>query len=142
MLYFRIFCKKISKPRVKFSRDWTKNNSSGKVWENFENVWWKFNWKIEFLYFLGKFVAKNRNFGNNFIFLPQFFLVLGGVDPPAYATGWMRILILFAGSSRAGIYLEKAGAKVCRKNFWNGKKRVLGGNNISNLSALKWLAEI
>ena len=35
MLYCRLFCKKISKPRVKFSRVWTKNTI---VWGNFESV--------------------------------------------------------------------------------------------------------
>ena len=48
LLYFRLFCKRFSKPCVKFSRVWTKNNCLGKFWENFENFWWKFNGKIEF----------------------------------------------------------------------------------------------
>ena len=39
--------------------------------------------KWNFYLFLGKFVAKNRNFGNNIIFLQQFFPVRGGgVEPP------------------------------------------------------------
>ena len=38
----------------------------------------KIQWKIEFLSILGKFVAKNRNVGNNIIFLQQFFPVRGG----------------------------------------------------------------
>ena len=34
-----------------------------------------------FIYFLGKFVAKNRNFGNNIIFLQQFFPLRGELNP-------------------------------------------------------------
>ena len=93
MLYFRLFCKKISKPCGQFLRVWTKNTI---VWEILRNFW-KFLMKIQwknwiFLYFLGKFVAKNRNFGNNITFLQQFFSGSGGfkppkTPPPAYATG-------------------------------------------------------
>ena len=70
-----------------------------KLWENFENFWWKFNRKIEFLASFGKVVAKNRAFGNNTIFLEQFFRFRGGgtfpVFPPplaapmiGYNVGW------------------------------------------------------
>ena len=40
--------------------------------------------KLDFLYFLGKFVRKNRNFGNIIVFVQQFFPVRGGagVEPP------------------------------------------------------------
>ena len=34
--------------------------------------------KLNFYLFLGKVVAKNTSFGNNIIFLPQFFPVRGG----------------------------------------------------------------
>ena len=95
-LYFRLFCKNISKPCVEFSRVWTKNNCLGEFWENFENFWWKFNGKIEFYLFLGRFVDKNRNFGNNIIFLQQFFPVRGGVEPlpltPMRTLRWNRKL--------------------------------------------------
>ena len=60
-----------------------------KFWEYFWNFWWKFNRKMEFLSLLWKFVAKNRAFGNNIIFLQQFFPVRGVLNssyPPAYAT--------------------------------------------------------
>ena len=89
MLYFRLFCKKISKPCVKFSRFWTKNTI---VWGKFEKILKMLDEnameKLHFYLFLGKFVAKNRNFGNNIIFLQHFFR-FGGVEPPppAYATG-------------------------------------------------------
>ena len=45
--------------------------------------------KMNFYLFLGKHVAKNRAFGNNIIFLQQFFPVRGGgfYPPPAYVTG-------------------------------------------------------
>ena len=63
-----------------------------KLLENFEKIWKIFDEnsieKLNFYLFLGKFVAKNRNFGNNIIFLQQFFPVRGGGSnpPPAYAT--------------------------------------------------------
>ena len=62
---------------------WTKSTILGKIWENFENLWWNFYRKIEFLFFIFsclKFVTKNRAFGNNTIFLQQFFRV-GGISP-------------------------------------------------------------
>ena len=90
MLYFRLFCQKISKPCVKFSRVWTKNTI---VWEYFEKILKFFDEnsmeKLNFYLFFGKFVAKNRNFGINIIFLQQFSPVRGGLNPPnppAYAT--------------------------------------------------------
>ena len=56
----------------------------GKIWDNFENFWWKFNRKIEFLINFGKFVTLNRGFGNNTIFLQQFFRFRGeGNFPPS-----------------------------------------------------------
>ena len=45
----------------------------------------KIQWKNGiFPYFLGKFVAKSINFGNNILFIQQFFPVRGGVQthPP------------------------------------------------------------
>ena len=83
MQYFGLFCKKISKPCVKFSSVWTKNTIG---WENFENILKIFDEnsisKLKFYLFLGKFVAKNRNLGNNIIFLQQFFPVRGGGSNP------------------------------------------------------------
>ena len=38
--------------------------------------------KLNFYLFLGKFVGKYRNIGNNIIFLQQFFPVRGGLNPP------------------------------------------------------------
>ena len=68
--------------RLIFARLDEKHNCLGKIWENFEDFWWKFNGKIEFLSILGKFVAKNRNFGNNIIFLQKNFPVRGVWTPP------------------------------------------------------------
>ena len=84
MLYFRLFCKEISRPCVKFSRVWTKNTT---VWGKFQKILKFFDEnsmeKLNFYLFLGKFVAKNRNFGNNIIFLQQFFSGSGwGSNPP------------------------------------------------------------
>ena len=63
MLYFRLFCKEISKLCVKFLRVWTKNTI---VWGKFEKSLKIFDEnsmeKLNFYLFLGKFVAKNRNF--------------------------------------------------------------------------------
>ena len=61
-----------------------------KLLGNFENFWWKFYRKFDFLIFyfnFGKFVTKNRTFGNNTIFLQQFFRFRGDfpLPPPGYA---------------------------------------------------------
>ena len=69
----------------------------GKFWENFERC--KFYRKIEFFYFLflffGKFVTKNRDFGNNTIFLQHFF-GLGGNShfPFGYALAFYIFVLL------------------------------------------------
>ena len=80
--YFRLFWRIILKLCVKFSRVWTKNTIRG---GNFEKILKIFDEnsieKLNFYLFLGKFVAKNRAFGNNIIFLQQCFLV-GGVWTP------------------------------------------------------------
>ena len=79
LLYFRLICKNISQPRVKFSRVWTKNTI---IWGNFEKIFKILDEnsmeKSNFYLFFGKSVAKNRNFGNNIIF-PQHFFRYGGV---------------------------------------------------------------
>ena len=83
LLYFRLFCKEITKPCVKFSRVWTKNTI---CWVNFEKILKLFDEnsieKLNFYLLLGKFVAKNRNFGNNIIFLQHFFRFGGGGSNP------------------------------------------------------------
>ena len=72
----------------------------GKFWENFEIFWWKFYRKIEFFIFIlffRKFVTKNRAFGNNTIFLQQFFRFRGGGNfppfPPGYALASMHMSV-------------------------------------------------
>ena len=72
---FSPILQKMSKPRGKFSRVWTKNTI---VWEILKIFDENAMEKLNFLYFLGKFVAKNRNFGNSIIFLQQFFPRFGG----------------------------------------------------------------
>ena len=96
LLYFCLFCKEITKPFAKFSRVWTKNAI---VWGKFEKILKIFDEnsmeKLNFYLFLGKFVAKNRNFGNNIIFLQHFFRFWGVNPPPnpsAYATDLMITL--------------------------------------------------
>ena len=73
------FFKKFNKPCVKFLRVWTKDTTYWKFWENFESFWWEFYRKIVFLFYFyfGKFVTKNRAFGNNTIYLQQFFRFRG-----------------------------------------------------------------
>ena len=96
LLYFRLFCKEITKPCVKFSGVWTINTI---CWGNFEKTLKLFDEnsivKLNLYLFFGKFVAKNRNFGNNIIFLQQFFSGSGGfkppTPPPAYATDPMEV---------------------------------------------------
>ena len=54
--------------------------------------------KLNFYLFLGKSFAKNRNLGNNIIFLQHFFSGWGGgvepPNPPAYATDSNRFNLL------------------------------------------------
>ena len=118
LVYFRLFCKEITKPRVKFSRVWTKNTNG---WENFEKILKGFNKdsieKLNFYLFLGKIVARNRNFGNHIILLQQFFPVRGGgLNPPPnplctplISSGlfyFIRGIILFQSSSIGGYSVE------------------------------------
>ena len=73
LLYFRLFCKEITKPCVKFSRVWTKNTI---CWENFEKILKLFDEnsieKLNLYLFFGEFVAKKETseitsfFYNNF----------------------------------------------------------------------------
>ena len=83
LLYFRLFCKEITKPRVKFSRVLMKNTI---CWGNSEKILKLFDEnsieKLKLYLFFGQFVAKNRNFGNNIIFLQQFFFRFGGGSNP------------------------------------------------------------
>ena len=73
---------------------WTKTQFFGKFWEDFENLWWKFYWKIEFLFyfyflFFEKIVSKDRAFGNNTSFLQQGFRFRRGEgDFPHLAPGY------------------------------------------------------
>ena len=71
--YFSIFFEKFNKPCVTFSRVLMKSRN---CWEILRKLWKilkKFNRKIKFLTMFGKVFAKNRAFGNNIIFLEQFF---------------------------------------------------------------------
>ena len=45
------FSKKVNKSCVNFSRFGRKTKIIGKFWEDFEIFWWKFYWKIEFLFY-------------------------------------------------------------------------------------------
>ena len=52
MLYFRLFCKKNSKPCVKFSRVWTKKQLFGEILRKSWKFWMKIQWKNWiFIYF-------------------------------------------------------------------------------------------
>ena len=74
---FSLFFKKFQDYALKICSFGRKTQLVGKFWEYLENLWWKFNRKIEFLFISGKVVAKNRAFRNNIIFLQQFSLVRG-----------------------------------------------------------------
>ena len=54
MHYFSIFFKKVNNHALIFRAFERKLQIVWKFWENFGNFWWKFNWKIEFLYIFGK----------------------------------------------------------------------------------------
>ena len=78
MQYFRLFCKEISKPCLKFSRVWTRNTISwGKFEKNLKFLDENSIEKLNFYQFLGKFVTKNRAFGKNHHFSQKLF-PLGG----------------------------------------------------------------
>ena len=83
------------------------------ILRKFEIFWSKFNRKINFCLFLGKFVAKNRAFGNNIIFLQQFFPVGGG--------GWHPL------RTPLYIYDEPLKKRIFPRNdlgnFWNASPR-------------------
>ena len=62
---------------------WTKNTTCWEILRDFWKFLIKFNRNIEFLTIFGEVVAKNRAFGNNIIFLQQFFPFRGeGIFPP------------------------------------------------------------
>ena len=79
MHYFSLFFKKISQPFVKLLRVWSKNTIA---WAMFEKIFDENSIEnLNFYLFLGKFVAKNKAFGNNIIFLHFFPVRGGGVEP-------------------------------------------------------------
>ena len=74
---FAYFAKKFQNQFVKFSRVWTKNAI---VWGNMEKMFDENSIeKLNIYLFLGKFVAKNTNLGNNIIFVH---FSGGGFEPP------------------------------------------------------------
>ena len=92
LLYFRLFCKEITKPCVTFSCVWTKNTIA---WGNFEKVWkfwWTFNRKNWiFIYFWENLLLKIETSGITSFFYNNFSGSGGGLNPPnppppAYAT--------------------------------------------------------
>ena len=84
------FSKNLTNYALIFRAFGRKTQIVGKCWENFEIFWWKFNRKIAFLIIFGKFVTKNRAFGNNTIFLQQFF-GFGGIPPLATPLEYMYV---------------------------------------------------
>ena len=86
---FAYFSKEFNKPCVNFLRVWTKNANCWEILKIFdENSIEKLNFYFIFNFIFQKFVTKNRAFGNNTIFLQQFFRFRGGGVsplPPAYA---------------------------------------------------------
>ena len=86
MNYLGICLIKFNKACVYFSR--VRSGFSGKSRETFENFAWKFYWNFEFLFYDGKFVTKNRNFGNNTIFQQHFFRFRGGGT--FHPSPWLR----------------------------------------------------
>ena len=85
--YFTIFFKNINKPCINFSRALTKNTNFWEILRKFWNFLMKILYKngIFYIYiyiFIRKFVSKIRAFGNNSIFLRQFFRFRGGGFPP------------------------------------------------------------
>ena len=80
-----IFLKKCNKVRVKFWRVWKKNANCLEILRILDE---KSIEKLNFYFYFGKFVTKNRAFGNNTIFLQQCFRFRGDFPlPPGYALG-------------------------------------------------------
>ena len=111
MHYLSIFFKRFNKACVNFSRVRTKN---AKCWEILRKLW-KFLMKILYkngffyFYFVGKFVTKNRAFGNSTIFLQQFFWFRGGGEFPPFplATPFIPYkygLVVFSSKQRRDKY--------------------------------------
>ena len=94
---FAYFAKKFQKHAFNFRAFGRKTIG----WGNFEKILKIFDEnsieKLNFYLFLGKFVAKYRNFGNNIIFLQQFFPVRGGFEPPnpPCLRHWLQIIFNF-----------------------------------------------
>ena len=90
MHYFSIFFKHLNKLCVHF---FARLDEKHELLGNFEKILNFFDEnsieKLNFLFFIRKFVTKNRAFGNNTIFLQQFFRFRGGGGisplPPGYA---------------------------------------------------------
>ena len=93
--YFSIFFEKFNKPCVNFSRVWTKTTIFWKILEILKIFYENSIEKLNFYLFLGNVVAKNRAFGNNIIFLLQFFPVWGFNQPPC-VRHWSNALFLRA----------------------------------------------
>ena len=97
MHYFSIyFLKNLTNNAWIFRAFWQKTQIVGKFWESSACIWLKFNWKILFWTSFGKVVAKNWAFGNNIIFLEQFFPLRGGGVPcvPPHPGGAYVIIFL------------------------------------------------
>ena len=79
-----------------------------KILRKCERFGLKFNRKIEFLIIFGKFVTKNRAFGNNIIFLQQSFGFERGdcCLPPGYALVFYHHLIKYAHNFSHTFYLS------------------------------------
>ena len=58
-LLVHIFQKNLTNNSLLFCAFGRKTQILGKFWENFENFWWKFYWKIDFYFIFRKFVTKN-----------------------------------------------------------------------------------
>ena len=80
-IIFAYFSKSLTNHALIFCAFGRKTQIVGKYFENF---WWKFYRKMEFLIIFGNFVAKNGAFGKNTIFLQHFFGFFGGGDSPPF----------------------------------------------------------
>ena len=80
MLYFTIYFKRFNKPMRSFFAVWTKNTNCWEILRIFDETSIE---KLNLIRIFGKFVTKNRAFGDNTIFLQQFFRLRGGgIFPP------------------------------------------------------------
>ena len=95
----------------------------GKLWENCDIVWWKFNRKIEYLSILGNLLLKIEPSEITSISYNKFFPVGGGFEPPN-PLGTPLVVWKIANFSENLLRIQKIYRGVESKH-WKGKMRTI-----------------